>query len=243
MPIFDDVRELTKESLRARGIERVDIIAGGYPCQPESVAGNRRSAADDRWLWPEMFRLVKAFKTDWVVGENVAGHASLALDGVLSDLETEGYEAQAFVVPACGVNAPHIRYRVFTVAHSDRDRRDGQAIPKAEGEGLSITARCVAPTTHATIKQDWRLQQREVQSDALTGLGDGRGAGFWRDGWPVSASVLCRVDDGIPNRVDRLRALGGAVAPQRVYPILKAIADYEQHSTNLTLEAQGVENC
>jgi DNA (cytosine-5)-methyltransferase 1 len=96
----------------------INIITAGIPCQPYSCAGKRRGAADDRAIWPQVFEIIKFAKPAWTVIENVAGFVSLALDQALSDLESQGYEVQAFVIPACGVDAPHLRKRVFLVAHS-----------------------------------------------------------------------------------------------------------------------------
>lgn len=127
VPIFGDVKKLTKEALRDAGVGPVDIICGGYPCQPFSCAGQRRGAADDRHLWPEMYRVIREIKPAWVVCENVAGHVSMGLDDVLVDLESAGYAAQAFIIPACSVGAPHKRDRVFAVAYANRLRRCRQA--------------------------------------------------------------------------------------------------------------------
>jgi len=109
---------------RAEADERdsaITLLTGGFPCQPVSVAGKRRGKEDDRWLWPEMLRVISEVRPSWVVAENVAGIVRLGLDGVLSDLEGAGYETQAFVIPACAVNAPHRRDRVFIVAYCSSD--------------------------------------------------------------------------------------------------------------------------
>ena len=120
VPRWRDIRTLTKESFFERtGLRTVDIISGGFPCQPFSVAGKRRSEEDDRYLWTEMLRVIEELRPRWVLGENVPGIIGLALDTVLSDLETCGYTAQAFVVPACGVDAPHRRDRVAIVAYAE----------------------------------------------------------------------------------------------------------------------------
>ena len=123
VPCFDDVRKLT-----GADIGPVDVICGGYPCQPFSSAGKRQGAADDRHLWPEFMRLVAELRPAWVIGENVAGHISMGLDDVLADLEAEGYARRTFVIPACAVGASHRRDRVWTVAHaeSEQDRRRQQ---------------------------------------------------------------------------------------------------------------------
>ena len=119
VPRWRDIRTLTGESFYERtGLRTVDIVSGGFPCQPFSVAGKHGGKDDDRYLWPEMLRVIRELKPTWVIGENVPGIVNLALDTVLSDLEAEGYESQAFIVPACGVDAPHKRERVAILAYS-----------------------------------------------------------------------------------------------------------------------------
>lgn len=94
------------------------LLTGGFPCQPFSSAGKRQGKADDRHLWPEMVAAIKRIKPAWVLGENVAGIIGMELDNILADLESQGYTAQAFVIPACAVNALHQRNRVWICAHA-----------------------------------------------------------------------------------------------------------------------------
>ncbi len=123
VPIAEDVKELASDPRRL--VPDCDILTAGYPCQPFSVAGQQRGAADDRHIWPEIFTIVQAKRPRWCVFENVSGHISLGLDQVLSDLEGEaGYEVQPFVIPACAVDAPHRRDRVWIIAaHADSDSK------------------------------------------------------------------------------------------------------------------------
>ena len=119
LPRWRDIRTLTKESFYEQtGLHTVDVISGGFPCQPFSVAGKQQGKEDDRYLWPEFIRVIRELWPAWVIGENVPGIINLALDTVLADLEAEGYEVQCFLVPACGVDAPHKRNRIVIVAHS-----------------------------------------------------------------------------------------------------------------------------
>ena len=147
VPRWRDVRDVTAESVQARGITNITVLSGGFPCQPFSVAGKQRGKDDDRYLWPEMLRVISELKPTWVIGENVAGFASMVqfteslevdVEGnangevgelfnrtgryianeVLESLEEIGYEIQAFNIPACGVQALHERKRIIFVAHS-----------------------------------------------------------------------------------------------------------------------------
>lgn len=109
--------------------QKIDIITGGFPCQPFSQAGKRKGTADERFLWPEMLRVIREFHPRWVIGENVGGFVTwnngMVLNQVCADLEEAGYEVQPFIIPACAVNAPHRRDRVWIVAHRTSGRPRG----------------------------------------------------------------------------------------------------------------------
>lgn len=122
IPRWKDIRTLTGESFYERtGRRTVDIISGGFPCQPFSVAGKRRGKEDDRYLWPEMVRVIKELRPTWIVGENVAGIVRMALPDILSELEACGYRTRTFLIPACAVGARHRRYRVAIVGYSEHN--------------------------------------------------------------------------------------------------------------------------
>ena len=119
VPIYEDIRELDGKQYEGS----VDIVTGGFPCQPFSTAGQRLGHDDERDLWPEMFRVIQECRPDFVVGENVAGFINMALDDVLLDLEGIGYTAEAIAIPACAVNRPHRRERVWILAHTMQGKR------------------------------------------------------------------------------------------------------------------------
>ena len=124
--IYNDVKEITKQKLKSDGIEFPEVITGGFPCQPFSIAGSRKGSNDSRYLWPEMFRIIKEFKPRWIIGENVRNiiniQDGMVFENVCTDLEGEGYEVRAFNIPAAGVGAPHKRERIWIVAHSKSER-------------------------------------------------------------------------------------------------------------------------
>lgn len=139
VPRWRDIRTLTGDSFYERtGLRTVDIISGGFPCQPFSVAGKQRGKDDDRFLWPEMARVISELRPTWVVGENVAGIVRLALDDVLADLEGKGYTTRTFLIPAASVGAPHLRYRTAIVGYSEHNGLSATAVagsPEEAGGG------------------------------------------------------------------------------------------------------------
>jgi DNA (cytosine-5)-methyltransferase 1 len=114
--------------LNGRDFAGVSLITGGFPCQPFSVAGKRRGAADDRAIWPQMFRVINEARPAWVLGENVPGIIGMELDNVLSDLEGIGYATRAFVIPACAVDARHRRDRLWIMANTGGERLAGAGL-------------------------------------------------------------------------------------------------------------------
>ena len=118
---YKDIKELTYDKLKADGIDSIDIITGGYPCQPFSVAGKQKGVEDPRHLWPEYFRLVKECRPTWVIGENVSGHIKLGLDSVIEDLESENYSVRPFSISSSSIGANHQRERIWILAYSERN--------------------------------------------------------------------------------------------------------------------------
>ena len=116
VPCHQDIREVRGELYAG-----VTLLTGGFPCQPFSVAGKQRGKDDNRYLWPEMLRVIREAKPTWIIGENVAGIVNLALDQVCTDLEAEGYEVEPIIIPACAVDAPHKRDRVWIIARDLAD--------------------------------------------------------------------------------------------------------------------------
>ena len=131
VPIATDVKELANDPERL--VPDCDILTAGYPCQPFSVAGKQKGTEDDRHIWPYIFRIVTQKRPTWCVFENVYGHIAMGLDQVLADLESEGYATRTFVVPACGVNAPHKRDRLWIVGYAEHD---GSSTSKIRGSNI-----------------------------------------------------------------------------------------------------------
>lgn len=132
--------------------DRVDVLTGGFPCQPFSLAGKRKGTADDRYLWPAMLGVIRTVRPRWVLGENVLGIVNwsqgMVFEQVCTDLEAAGYEVQAYLIPAAGVGAPHLRYRTWFVAHrgdagpeSSWDERFGTAIAGPAADACRVGLR------------------------------------------------------------------------------------------------------
>ena len=246
VPIFSDVRTLTKQELQDNGIYDIRLICGGYPCQPFSLAGERRGAEDDRHLWPEMFRLVQELRPDWVIGENVAGHINMGLDEVLADLEAAGYTARPFVIPACAVDAHHRRDRVWIVAHANSDSESNgskheqrmveNTSSRRRRDSESITGR---QDNEAERSQDTDKAARPSENVAYTNSSQRKGNGGTvrtqsqytnacsSSRWKPEPNVG-RVANGVPRRSHRLKQLGNAVVPQVVEKIGQMIMKIER---------------
>lgn len=238
VPKWRDIKTVTKESYyEYTGLRTVDIISGGFPCQPFSVAGKQKGKGDDRYLWPEMLRVVRELAPRWVLGENVPGILRIAGRTVCEDLEREGYAVAIFDFEAAAVGAPHRRERIFFVGEYVADPKSiGLQRHGAVGEPITKTrhekgefARMYIPDTDnrcGDVRRNGELC--EIAKNEKTRRYKRSGtekyvAGEW---WSTEPDVG-RVAYGVPARVDRLKCLGNAVVPQQAYPIFKAIADLE----------------
>ena len=198
LPVHPDIRELDATEYRGT----VGLVCGGYPCQPYSKAGRRAGTRDDRDLWPEMYRIIRECCPRWVVAENVIDHATLGLDEVLSDLENEGYTCWPFIIPACALNAPHRRDRIWIVAHCSSKRVQGL----------------------------WPSRKQEPNTHGQAPLPVWEGEGSWETQWQVEPRVD-RVVDGVSKRVDRVKSLGNSVVPQIPELLGRMILQYEAAQT------------
>lgn len=204
VPIHGDIKDLDGNQY-----EGIDIITGGYPCQPFSVAGSQKAEKDDRHLWPEMFRIISQAKPAWVICENVPGHIKLGLDKVLHDLEGIGYTAQPFIIPALATGKPHRRDRIYIVAYST-------------GHGFNESTTCSG--NEKANAEWWQKRQNKDRDD------EGRSSlrikverrSCEARGRRIKPPEI-RVDDGLPDRMDRNKAIGNSIVPQVAFNILKSI--------------------
>jgi len=230
----------------------IDILTGGFPCQPYSLAGKRKGKEDERHLWPEMLRAIREIQPRWVVGENVFGLINwsngLVFHEVQTDLEAEGYEVFPYVLPACSVNAPHRRDRVWFVAYSDGNglkRSNGKhEVKPSEG---SEYAQCDIESVG-----EWdaaNTYSKGLEGGAITrNTKNGKRENYksfeprpfykcsnWQN-FPTQ-SPICGRDDGLPIELDgitfskwrneSIKAFGNAIVPQVALQIFKSIQEYE----------------
>jgi DNA (cytosine-5)-methyltransferase 1 len=221
--IYGDITELNGKDFTG-----VSLLTGGFPCQPFSCAGKRRGKDDDRYLWPEMLRVISEAKPAWVLGENVAGIINMELDQVLFGLETIGYATRPFVIPACGVDAQHRRNRVWIIANSSSDGLNGGGNKSGRSDSLHINRNAKANESQreggiSRLGKISEIDERQVNHSRKSqhiesSSGEINGVANW-----ITEPNVGRVANGIPNRVDRLKSLGNAIVPQVAYQILKAI--------------------
>ena len=257
IPRFTDITELTKERFYDEtGLETVTLISGGFPCQPFSQAGKRRGFADDRYLWSEMQRVIKELRPRWVLGENVAGFINMGLDKTVSDLAKAGYCVAVFIIPACAVGAWHERKRTFIVGSDTSDtcclRLKDKSKKRVGLDTQAVRSRVLSnagSVGRETLGDETILVEKGKRNMELIGSDGAQGKpgigqcrtkpvlGGVADGLPAGMDghiIWEREPDGVPrmteekeNRAERLSALGNAVVPQQVFPILKYIAEIE----------------
>ena len=149
IPVYDNIKTLHGIQIE-KDIGAIDIITGGFPCQPYSVAGKQKGTNDDRYLWPEMFRVIREVQPTFIIAENVKGLVNIqdgmVFETVCSDLESEGFEVQTFIIPAAGIGAPHKRERVWIVGYSEHNgslaskiKRRNNKIDAGTKEGTNTT--------------------------------------------------------------------------------------------------------
>lgn len=234
---------------------KVDIISGGFPCQPYSVAGKRLGKEDERHLWPEMLRAIREIQPRWVVGENVRGlvnwNGGMVFDEVQADLESENYQVQPFLFPAAGVNAPHRRDRIWFIAYSN-NKGGGGGFGEVQEENGKISEwnnnaeSCNTSNENASNSNNEGLERgasqriqaneggrSEVQNGIITRVGEQTS---WQN-FPT-VSPICNGDDGLSDRLDSItfskwrtesiKAGGNAIVPQVALQIFKAIKEYEK---------------
>ncbi len=245
VPIHDDIKTFDGTQLRGT----VDILTGGFPCQPYSTAGKRLGKEDSRHLWPEMLRVIREVQPTFIVGENVHGlvnwNGGLVFDEVQTDLESASFEVTSCVLPACGKDAPHRRDRVWFIAHASsneymQERELIEVIGGDKGKDKGTknqrewhrqdTTR-ISPEKASTNAYSERIQggaksydiERERQEAQQFAWGHHQ-CNDWRD-FPTQSAIRGG-DDGLPANMDvdsRIQALGNAIVPQVAFEIFKAI--------------------
>ena len=211
--------------------ETLTILTGGFPCQPFSQAGRRKGTADDRYQWPNMFRVIQNVKPDWVIAENVRGlvtwNDGMVLEQVCVDLESEGYEVQPFIIPACAVNAPHRRDRVWIIANCANSRTKGLRERKVDSDDAANAGR---------IGREQRSSE-DIQSESKKPERQNSHYSGWERDWREVAAATCNagMDDGLSREVDgvsysfakwrneSIKAYGNAIVPQVAMEIFRAI--------------------
>jgi DNA (cytosine-5)-methyltransferase 1 len=237
VPVHGDIKTLTHERIKEYiGNANSDelIISGGFPCQPFSSAGKREGTNDDRYLWPEMLRVIREVQPAWVVGENVAGILSMddgrVIDEVQTSLESEGYAVQSFVIPACAVKAVHRRDRVWIVANNQKTFISKQPPTNKGRENRQFAHNGNAGDAANAKQRGEQGQRRPGYAISTTEARKRQANSSINELLRLTESPVCGTDDGLSRGVDkprhrkrRLEGLGNAIVPQVAYEIFGAI--------------------
>lgn len=209
VPRWRDIRTLTKESFYAKtGLRTVDVVSGGFPCQPHSLCGQRKGEKDERNLWPEFARIIRELKPRAVVAENVPGLLSTMHEAVCADLEKADYEVWTLCVPAYAVGAHHERYRLAIIANT-------KSKPGLQADTPTDAARTLQKTREFACCRNWDYLPRT----------------YWETHIPPVFGMADGVPGGMDGRIkykEAMTAMGNAVVPQQFYPIFRAIAGIER---------------
>lgn len=227
----------------------IDVISGGFPCQPFSVAGSRKGTDDSRYLWPEMLRVIREVCPKWIVGENVYGlvnwNEGMVFDKVCADLENEGFKVIPVILPAAGVNAPHKRDRIYFIAYSNNERGfcKSESVSGANEKIQEWNKDCKSNNTskyNAANTDSKMLEHRDREGEngwdkQKVGVKSFDGPGSWET-FPTQSPVRGG-DDGIPSKLDGItiprwrtesvKAYGNAIVPHIAYNIFKTIQKIE----------------
>ena len=238
---YIDIRDIDGTKISA------DIISGGFPCQPFSVAGKRKGTTDDRYLWDEMLRVITEVKPRWVVGENVQGIINidngLVLRQVQTDLEAQGFQVQCFLIPASGIGAWHRRNRVWIIANSkivrsgksrninQEKRLEESNSTQFDGSGSDVPNSDIQRLERYRKEYELRKTKQEKNIEWSSNVRT-------KESWWQTQSKLCGVPNGISyeldkGRANRIKSLGNSIVPQIAFEIGKAILaaeDDKEHS-------------
>ena len=246
VPCHKDIREVRGELYAG-----VTLLTGGFPCQPFSVAGKQGGKDDDRYLWPEMLRVIREARPTWIIGENVAGIVNMELDKVHTDLEAEGYEVESIIIPACGVDAQHRRNRVWIIGRNknnnvanseglrlggwrEQGNQYGGGVVQAESKGRKVGSQiegCCSFCGEVMANAEQSGRQGWVQGGANEERKDFQGharcccTARGESGeavWPIEPRVG-RLAHGVSDRVAKLKGLGNAIVPQVASEIIRCI--------------------
>jgi DNA (cytosine-5)-methyltransferase 1 len=242
-PEAESFHDITKTDF-TKYANRIDILTGGFPCQPYSMAGKRKGKDDERHLWPEMLRCIREVKPRWVIGENVLGlvnwSGGLVFHEVQADLEAEGYEVFPYVLPAASVNAPHRRDRVWFIANS-KSKRSEWLQPKfgeysKQEQGKFGGTHSKMGNWDATNTNGIGLRREKYRLGESKFINKNEPDNYWQN-FPT-VSPICDGNDGLPDRLDgitfskwrkeSIKAGGNAIVPQVAFQIFKTIEQFEQ---------------